>query len=398
MKSRSLLQEKLVFSWKHVALIAAFSLVVGAFLQRNHAFNPFKRILQGRPFHIAPPTHTILDWEFKQKEFHKPQYILGQLTLKEVEANRFLYVSKLEELLRLQAFPRSHSFKIRILEKIELPKVYREKIEIETEPDLWIPFYLFIPKGGKHPRPLILVFHGHSAGKIETAGIVSSYQKKNARTLAEAGFVTAAPDLRGFGELGWTGDWNDPMGHQYGRSVHIQDVIDNLRMGRTTLGSFIYDARKILDYLSTRPEVDAERIGVAGISMGGDVAIWFAIFDPRVKAIAASSASLLGYPPRSVDYGEYHPCIHTIPRILEFFRLRDIPLLVAPRPFLLDLYRANRDDPFIRQKLEEFYREAGSLEKLSFLLHKEGETFHNGTAIEWFKKWLSNVPKVPSPS
>lgn len=384
-----LLREKIVFSLEIVVLMAIFSLVLGVFLQREHVFNPVKRILQGHPVYIAPPSHTILDWEFKQKESTQPQYTLGQLTLREVEANRSLYLSKLEELLRLRAFPQNHSHQTRILEKKEFPKFYREKIEIETEPDLWIPFYLFIPKKGENPKPCIVVIHGHSAGKIETAGIVRSYQKSNARALAEAGFVTAAPDLRGFGELGWSGDWNDPLGHQYGRSIHIQDVINNLRMGRTTLGSFIYDNKKILDYLITRPEVDPERIGVAGTSMGADVAIWFAILDPRIKVIAASSASLLGYPPRSVEYGEHHPCIHTIPGILEFFRLRDIPLLAAPRPFLLDLYRANRDDPYIRQKLEDFYKEEGNPEKLSFQIHKEGEVFHNGAAIEWFRKWFS---------
>lgn len=361
---------------------------LGVFLQQNHALRPLKRFFQGRPLSIPPPSHTILNWELEKRLAFIPEYNLSELSLSEIESNRSLYVKKLEELIRLPAFPQDHPSKTRIIEKVELPKVFREKIEIEVEPGLWIPFYLFIPKGGKEPMPCVLVFHGHSTGKIETAGIVRSYQKGNALALAEAGYVTVTSDLRGFGELGWIGEWEDPLGHGYARSIHIQDVIHNLREGRTTLGSFIHDSRKILDYLKQRKEVDSERIGVTGTSMGADVAIWMTILDSRVKIVVASSSPLLDFPATSIDYGEFHPCIHTIPGIWEFFRLSNLSLLVAPRPFFLDLQKFQGRPPTIQPRLEELYREAGSPEKLAFRFHSDGDTFHNEPAIEWFKKWL----------
>lgn len=121
--------------------------------------------------------------------------------------------------------------------------------------------------------------------------------------------------------------------------------------------------------------------------MGADVAIWLAILDPHVKAVVASSGSLLGFPETLIDYGEFHPCIHTIPSIWKFFRRGALPLLVAPRPFLVNSHRPKGGNFSIQPKLEEFYREAGSPEKLAFRFHSEGDIFHNEPAIEWFKKW-----------
>ena len=275
------------------------------------------------------------------------------------------------------------------METVPLPQVVREKLKIEVEPNLWVPFYLFLPKSVEGPKPCILVIHGHSSGKIETAGLVSSYQQGNALRLAEAGFVTVAPDLRGFGELGWAGEWEDPLGHDFGRSIHIQHVKANLRTGRTALGSYLYDLQKILDYSVRRPEVDPERVGVVGTSMGGDIAIWLAILDPRIKAVAANAPGLLHYPKKKVDYGTFHVCIHTIPGIREYFLFRELPLLVAPRPFFLDVCPRAPERPFVQEHLERVYRESGQPERFLIDSYSGQETFHNQPVIEWFKKWLS---------
>lgn len=381
-------RKKRIFYCFGVLGVSLLAFTGGAYLQRNHAFLPLRRILQGRPLKVAPPQHSILHWELDARKNLAPRFSLEALELQTLQANLPVYRSTIEKLIRTEKFPSDFPSSSRHVERIELAKVVREKIELETEEKLWIPFYVFIPKEGKGPWPCILVLHGHSAGKIETAGEVPSYQRGNARALAEAGFVTVAPDFRGFGELGWSGEWEDPIGHEYGRSIHIQDVLYNLQVGRTTLGSFIYDLRKILDYLKGRPEVDPERIGVTGISMGVDVAIWLAVLEPEIKVVVAASVPLSHYPRPSVDYGSYHVCIDTIPGIRRFFRLQDIPLLVAPRPFLMDLYRPHLDYPAARSKLEELYLQAGSPEQLSISIHNEGDAFRNEKAIEWFKRWL----------
>lgn len=314
---------------------------------------------------------------------------MKDLSLHQLEQNHSLYGEKLRELLRLSKFPGDFSSEVELVETVELPHLVREKLKIEVEPNLWIPLYLFLPKSVEGPQPCILVVHGHSSGKIETAGLVSSYQQGNALRLAEAGFVTVAPDLRGFGELGWAGEWEDPLGHDFGRSIHIQHVMANLRTGRTALGTYLHDLQRILDYLVRRPEVDPERVGVTGTSMGGDIAIWLAILDPRIKAIAANAPGLLHYPKKHVEYGSFHVCIHTIPGIRNNFLFRELPLLVAPRPFFLDIYQRVPERPFVQETLERLYRESGHPEKLLVRSYPGQETFHNQPVIEWFKKWLS---------
>ena len=49
---------------------------------------------------------------------------------------------------------------------------------------------------------------------------------------------------------------------------------------------FIFDAKRAIDYLVTRPDVDPDRIGVTGCSGGGAIATYVGVFDPRIKAAA----------------------------------------------------------------------------------------------------------------
>jgi len=368
--------------------VIAVSFVLGVCVQQHHLLHPIKRVLRGLPFKTPPANNSILEWHNERDHAFFPQYVLSKLTLQDIQQDRKLYVTKLEELLKLSTMPQAYKTSSIIVERVELDQVFREKIKIQVEPRLWIPFYLFVPKNSLTGNPAILVVHGHSAGKIETAGLASSYQKGNALALAEAGFVTIAPDLRGFGELGWIGDWDDPDGHTMARNIHIQDALENIRQGRTLLGSYLYDLSKIVTYLETRKEVDIERLGITGTSMGGDIAIWMAALDLRFKVIVASASSIVKTPDERNPEESFHTCIDPIPGIRKVFRPHEIPLLIAPRPLLLDLNEKQIGIPEVREKIEEFYTEAEKPKAFSIHFHRDGENYHNKVAIHWFKHWL----------
>ncbi len=374
--------KKRSFSLAALLIASLASLIAGAFLQREHAFMPIHRILQGRPFTVPSPSDTFLRWAFERWSASTPEFPLSNFTFQEMEAKRAAMVARIGELLRRSEYPVDFASQTRRIETVELGKVVREKLKIEVEPGLWIPFYLLIPKEAAGPLPCVLVLHGHSAGKIETAGLVQSYQQGNALALAEAGFVTAAPDLRGFGELGWSGDWDDPDGHNYGRAIHVDHVLASLQTGRTALGSFLYDSQKILDYLETRPEVDPNRIGAVGTSMGADIAIWLALVDSRVKSVVASAIQFFDFPTSPTDFGNYHVCIHVLPGVHNYFRIQEIPLLLAPRPVLF------QGIPAIRPRLEALYQQAEAPDRVSFYSNLGQEAFFNQPAIAWLKKWL----------
>jgi hypothetical protein len=97
---------------------------------------------------------------------------------------------------------------------VPLDGISREEWRLQTEPDVWMPFYLFVPdrlaQSPGERAPLVLCAHGHgSAGKWATGGrrdipvmvpVIERYNYDYGLQIARAGFITACPDARGFGQ------------------------------------------------------------------------------------------------------------------------------------------------------------------------------------------------------
>jgi cephalosporin-C deacetylase-like acetyl esterase len=98
--------------------------------------------------------------------------------------------------------------------------------------------------------------------------------------LTKQGFVTIAPDWRGFGERTDRDEWVRRPSR------------DGCNVAYLALGYFGYqllhldicDAQKCLDYLQSRPEVDGERLGCMGCSFGGTMTTYVSALDERIKA------------------------------------------------------------------------------------------------------------------
>ena len=98
--------------------------------------------------------------------------------------------------------------------------------------------------------------------------------------LAEAGFVVLGIDAPCFGERNGQG----PDGpQQKGSAGEMSASKFHLWGGRTLWGMMLRDDLSALDYLSSRAEVDAARIGVTGISMGSTRAWWIMALDERPR-------------------------------------------------------------------------------------------------------------------
>jgi dienelactone hydrolase len=202
----------------------------------------------------------------------------------------------------------------------------RKKITFASEPGDRVPAWLLIPEqrsGTEAPakHPAMLCLHQTVAiGKDEPVGLGGNVDLRYASELAARGYVCLAPDYPNFGE--------------YKRDVYA--------MGYASASmKAIWNNMRGVDLLSALPEVDSNRIGVIGHSLGGHNSIFTAIFDPRIKAVV-SSCGFNAFP--FYYQGNIAGWSHKgyMPRLKERFHLNlkqvpfDFPELIgalAPRPF-----------------------------------------------------------------
>lgn len=154
-----------------------------------------------------------------------------------------------------------------------------EKLWFESAPGYPVTANLYLPeKPGK--RPAVLFSMGHwDVGK--------AFAHPVAANLALKGFVVLVYDPVGQGER--LQAFESRVGASLrGGSVpqHIQDGARAMLNGTALIRWFIMDSKRAVDYLISRPEVDAERIGATGCSGGGTQTAFFAAVEPRLRAAA----------------------------------------------------------------------------------------------------------------
>ncbi len=143
----------------------------------------------------------------------------------------------------------------------------RRKLTFQSEKGQRVPAWLLIPDGeGK--RPAVLCLHQTTViGKGEPAGLNKNEQLHYALHLVRRGYVCLAPDYPSFGD----------HAYDFKKSKHASGTI-----------KAVWDNIRAVDYLSSRPDVDPERIGVIGHSLGGHNAMFTACFDTRLKAVVSN--------------------------------------------------------------------------------------------------------------
>jgi len=191
-----------------------------------------------------------------------------------------------------------------------------EKIALETEPGITVPALVFVPAAA--PRPLGAVVYVNPAGKAADAGRGGELE-----ALVQAGWLVLAPDLRGWGESG-------PARGAGGYSGMWQTVMRAVLVGKTLLGMQVFDLLGCVQYLMSRPDVDAARIAVMGKGNGGVVALIATALDPRIARVAAEGAVLSWMDiVRAPIHDNTTELI--VPGVLKDFDLPDLAAAIAPR-------------------------------------------------------------------
>ncbi|MFC7622840.1 alpha/beta hydrolase family protein [Microlunatus sp. GCM10028923] len=158
-----------------------------------------------------------------------------------------------------------------------------EKLLLDCGDDTVLTANLYRPTGRTGPLPAVLFCCGHApAGKAAPA-----YHGACA-ILARRGFVVLVHDTIGQGE-------RLDLLDEAGRAIIPANVPQHNHLGvkawwagETPARVFVTEARRALDYLAARPEVDPERIAALGNSGGGTMVSWLALTEPRLAAVGIS--------------------------------------------------------------------------------------------------------------
>lgn len=135
-------------------------------------------------------------------------------------------------------------------------KVVTERVSFKNRFGITLVADMYRPKNAEGPFPALAVSGPFGAVKEQSSGLY-------AQTMAERGFLTIAFDPSFTGESG-----GEP------RYVASPDINTE-------------DFSAAVDYLTTRPDVDSERIGIIGICGWGGFALNAAAIDTRIKATVA---------------------------------------------------------------------------------------------------------------
>jgi cephalosporin-C deacetylase-like acetyl esterase len=221
-----------------------------------------------------------------------------------------------------------------------------EKVIFESLPGFYITGNLYRPNTpGRYPA--VLVPSGHTQeGKPETQIVAAN--------LAAKGFIALAYDPIGQGEREQT--YLPQLGTVLsggGGNEHLELGARSILIGQSVARYFIFDAKRAVDYLVSRPDVDPDRIGVTGCSGGGAITTYVGVFEPRVKA-AAPGCSINSF--RTLFTGPTADSEMSLPQFLASgLDMADFYEVAAPLPWLM---MATTEDYFHPDGARAVYTEA----------------------------------------
>lgn len=282
----------------------------------------------------------------------------------------------------------------RVTGVFERPGYRVEKLIFDSLPGFHVTANLYVPLGKQGPFPAVIGTAGHSqAGKA-----AATYQRAWI-LLVRQGYVVLAYDPPGQGERieYFDAEMGRPRLRPGGVEEHIMAGLQCLLVGHSIARYFIWDGVRAFDYLTTRREVDARRIGVAGNSGGGTQAAYLAVFEPRLAA-AVSSCYITRWKellegPGPQDAEQVWPGF--LAAGLDF---PDFIRAFAPKPFLIS--SAMRDYfPILGaratyQAVREFYEKMDAPGRVEFFEHDDAHGWsrpRREAMVRFFNRHLRGV-------
>ncbi len=268
-----------------------------------------------------------------------------------------------------------------VLESKQCKGYRRDKIAYETLRGNWVTAYLLVPDGdGK--RPAVICAHGHvDRAKDNVVGLTEGYGAAYAHEFARRGLVALAPDNAGMGERDVA---VAPPGQQGGCFLTWARLN---HMGLDLTGFRVFDLMAGVSVLSARADVDAKRIGAAGLSGGCWLSQVLTAMDRRIKAVILS-----GYFTTFVQTAWLGHCICHHPfGIGKLCDMPDISALIAPRAQFVESGMSDTMYPYepAYSMVARAYKLLGAAEQLQIHRYKGGHEFCGARSIPWMVEQLT---------
>jgi cephalosporin-C deacetylase-like acetyl esterase len=332
----------------------------------------------------------LLRWmnQIAQQELQERQKEIDQVhTVAEAERRKQVVREKLLKLLGgLPGY--SGPLNAKVTGEIKADGYTIEKVLFQSLPNFYVTGDLYRPNApGRHPA--ILFQSGHTQeGKPEP--------QRAAANLALKGFVVFATDPIGQGEReqsydpqlsGALGGWSVPE--------HIQAGAQAILIGESAARFFIWDAKRGIDYLVSRPDVDPSRLGAAGCSGGGALTTFIGAMDPRLKAVIPACY------PNSYQLLFAGPDPDTEMSFPEFLSsgldVADYVEVTAPTPWLIQATEGDYFTPpggrMVYEEARHWYGIYGAENKVDFFVGPgpHGTPLVSREAVyRWMIRWLKD--------
>ena len=257
-----------------------------------------------------------------------------------------------------------------------------ENLIFESRPDVWVTANLYVPQPVRGRHAAVLVVHGHWPWARRDPVV-----QARCLGLVRLGFVVLAVDAFGAGERFTNPGRGTYHGALYGSTLWP--------VGHTLLGMQVYDNRRAVDYLVSRPEVDGRRLGVTGASGGGNQSMYAGALDERFGAVV---------PVCSVGtyqaYLQAACCVcEVLPGALRFCEEGDVLALTAPRALMVinatkDAFQFSVGQAALSiaraRPIFELYHAGAKLRHVTF---ESGHAYNQAMRAAmygWMTRWLKN--------
>lgn len=321
--------------------------------------------------------------------------------------------------------PVKADFAAQTVERIDCGKYFREKVYFNTTPELRVPAFVLVPKNLRGKAPGIVALHDHGGfyrwGKeklVQTADehpSLTAFKKvayggrSFADDLAAAGYVVIVIDMFYWGERRMRLPDDPPIGQQESeadvrkvnaaRGAMEQTIARTIySAGFTWAGLIFWDDIRTLDYLASRPEVDAQRLGCVGLSVGGWRAGHLTALDDRIRAgidvcwLTSFKDIQANFVRNTVGFTKLLPGLY---RQLD---TPDVISLAAPRALLCinglqdKLFPVDTGVRTAYKTLEAVYAKLNASGKFRGHIYDTPHEFNTEMqqeAWDWFRRWLS---------